>query len=222
MTQTGNACAASAVCTRFDMRSMPPTLRHFGIVAFPAFGRVLRVIALACSVLPATGLFAADVNVVVHRTDDTVSIEASALVNADADTAWRVLTDYDRYSDFVPGLRSSRVVARRGDRLTVAQSGDAPLWLLRMPFDITYEVTETPPFRVDSIATASESRVLTSHYLLTPSGNGVRIEYAGNLTPRRAWLGRFEQLAVRQGVIREFQALADEIEHASGRCDVRC
>lgn len=196
----------------------------FSSRAFPANARllVLRAVVIACVALPSAIGRAADVNVVVRRTADAVVIEADALVNADAGTAWRVLTDYDRYADFVPGLRSSRVVARNGDHLTGAQSGEAPLWLLAMPFDITYEVTEMPPFRVDSIATANAVRAFVSRYVLTPSGNGVRIEYAGNLAPRRAWLGRFEQLAVRQGVIREFQALADEIEHASGRCDVRC
>lgn len=183
---------------------------------------VLLAIIVACIGLSSAMAKAADVNVVVRRTDDAVFIQANAVLNADAGTAWRVLTDYDRYADFVPGLRSSRVVARRGDHLTVAQSGDAPIWLLRMPFDITYEVTEKPPFRVDSIATASALRAFASRYVLTPSGNGVRIEYAGELAPRRAWIGRFEQLAVRQGVVREFQALADEIEHAGGRCEVRC
>ena len=183
---------------------------------------LLLAIIVACIGLSSAMAKAADVNVVVRRIDDAVLIQANAVLNADAGTAWRVLTDYDRYADFVPGLRSSRVVARRGDHLTVAQSGDAPIWLLRMPFDITYEVTEKPPFRVDSIATASALRAFASRYVLTPSGNGVRIEYAGELAPRRAWIGRFEQLAVRQGVVREFQALADEIEHAGGRCEVRC
>ena len=185
--------------------------------------KLFRLTAFFLAMLAsATDALAADVTVSVQRSGDVAVIEASAFVHADMATAWRVLTDYDRYADFVPGLRSSRVVARSGTHLTVAQSGDAPLWLLRMPFDIVYEVTEMPPFRLDSNATSNDVRALASSYRLSRSGTGVRIEYAGNLAPRPALLGRFEQLAIRQGVIREFQALADEIEHAAGQCEARC
>ena len=189
---------------------------------FAAPVHLLLAIVWASTALPSSTAIAADVTVTVSRTDDTVVIDASALVNADAATAWRVLTDYDRYAAFVPGLRSSRVVSRRGARLTVAQSGDAPLWLLGIPFDITYEITEMPPYRVDSSARTSALRAFASRYLLTPTGDGVRIDYTGSLAPRRPWLGRLEQFAVRQGVLREFAALAEEIEHASGRCDAHC
>ncbi|HSC99985.1 MAG TPA: SRPBCC family protein, partial [Casimicrobiaceae bacterium] len=123
-----------------------------------------------------------------------------------------VLTDYARYADFVPGLRSSQVLSRHGSRLTVTQSGDAPVWLLRMPFEITYEVTEFPPFRVESNASAESLRRFDSTYLLTPSAGGVRIDYVGHLAPRSAWMGRIESMAARQSVVTEFRALAEQIE----------
>ena len=176
------------------------------------------------AVLAATMLFvstasAATVDVSVHRVDDTVVIEASALVAADSETAWRVLTDYDHYVDFVPGLKDSHVVSRQGDRLTVAQSGDASFWLLRMPYDVTYEVTEFPPYRVESRATASALRHFESTYVLTPSSRNVRIDYIGHLAPRDALMGRFEQMAARRGIVREFEALVEEIERVAARGD---
>jgi polyketide cyclase/dehydrase/lipid transport protein len=182
----------------------------------PAYGRLSRAVrALIVGVsfaLAATRLDAAEIRVDVHRADDAVVIEASALVDADAPTAWRVLTDYGRYADFVPGLRSSHVLSRRGPRLTVTQSGDAPLWLLRMPFEITYEVTEFPPFRLESNGFAESLRRFDSTYLLTPSPGGVRIDYVGYLAPRGALMGGLERLAARQSVVSEFRALAEEIE----------
>ena len=177
---------------------------------------VLRLVAaaLAASAIGAPTAVAAEVSVSVHRVDDVVVIEARALVDADAQTAWRVLTDYGRYPDFVPGLHESRVIRRQGARLVVVQSGDAPLWLLRMPYVVTYEVTEFPPFRVESTASASQLSRFESRYTLTPDMSGVRIEYQGQLAPRSALMGRFEQAAARQGVVREFEALAQEIERA--------
>jgi len=178
----------------------------------------LAVAATVCvSMLTAPLAAAADVSVTVRRVEDDVVIEARAVVNADTQTAWRVLTDYDRYADFVPGLHESRVLTRHGGRLVVVQSGDAPLWLLRMPYVVTYEVTEFPPFRVESKASASQLSRFESHYTLTPEASGVRIDYQGRLAPRSAFIGRFEQAAARQGVVREFEALAHEIERAGHR-----
>jgi len=164
---------------------------------------------------------AATIDVSIQRVDDTVVIEASARVAADTQTAWRVLTDYDRYVDFVPGLKDSHVVSRDGEHLTVRQSGDASFWLLRMPYDVTYEVTEFPPYRVESRASGSALRHFDSTYVLTPSASNVRIEYVGHLAPRNAWVGRIEQMAARRGIVREFEALVDEIERAAANDAIR-
>jgi len=174
-----------------------------------AFHRLIFAASVAVVAIPAE---AAEIHVEVHRADDAVVIEASALVDADAGTAWRVLTDYARYADFVPGLRSSQVLSRHGSHLTVTQSGDAPVWLLRMPFEITYEVTEFPPFRVESNGSAESLRRFDSTYLLTPSPGGVRIDYVGHLAPRSALMARIEWMAARQSVVTEFRALAEQIE----------
>lgn len=173
----------------------------------------IGLVWLAMLVVP--GANAATIDVSIQRVDDTVVIEASARVAADTHTAWRVLTDYDRYVDFVPGLKDSRVVSRDGEHLTVRQSGDASFWLLRMPYDVTYEVTEFPPYRVESRASGSALRHFDSTYVLTPSPSDVRIEYIGHLVPRNAWMGRIEQMAGRRGIVREFEALVGEIERAA-------
>ena len=49
------------------------------------------------------------------REDDVVMVRAEALVEAPLQTAWRVLTDYAQYPQFIPDLKSSRVLARSGN-----------------------------------------------------------------------------------------------------------
>ena len=56
---------------------------------------------------------AATISFRVDRGSEAVEIEASAVLRADASTAWRVLTDYGRYADFIPDVRASRVISRR-------------------------------------------------------------------------------------------------------------
>lgn len=155
---------------------------------------------------------AAAVSVEVERRGEAIVIEASTRLKSNAATAWRVLTDYDRYGEFVPGVLSSRVVDRRGTTVTVEQSDEVALWLLRMPLRVTYTIREFPPNRVQSRAAISALPPLESSYVLTPIAFGVRLDYVGRIGP--GWLlpGRIEQGALRRSVVRQFTALADEIE----------
>lgn len=169
-------------------------------------GLVLAMAGVQCAAAGAT----VAVDSARHR--GAIDIRASAVLAADAGTAWRVLTEYNRYTDFIPDLRLSRVVARRGSTVTVEQSGDAALWLFKVPLDITFEVREIPPDRLQSRAVAGSLRTLTSSYTLTPVKMGTRLEYFGRIEPGFAFLGDIEKAAVERNVARQFQALADEIE----------
>ena len=178
-----------------------------GIVA-----RRVVLIALALLGLVVGPAAAATIAVGVSRHADGIRIEASALLRTDVATAWRVLTDYERYVEFIPDLRMSRVVARRDRMVTVQQSGDATLWVLRLPLDITFEIAEFPPFRLQSRAVAGSLRALESTYLLTQEASGVRLDYTGRVATGFELFGPIEQYAVERNIARQFQALADAIE----------
>jgi hypothetical protein len=170
------------------------------------------VLALAAAEPAAS---AAAITIDAEHRGDAIYIRASALLDADAATAWLVLTDYNRYAEFIPDLRVSRIVARRGATVTVEQSGDAALWLFKLPLDITFEIKEFPPSRLQSRAVAGSLRALASDYTLTPVASGVRLDYEGRVAPALDFFGDIEQMAVRQNVARQFGALADEIERRS-------
>jgi len=169
-------------------------------------------LAVALAVAAAQPAGAAAIAIHTQRDGDTIDIHATVLLNADAATAWRVLTDYNRYTEFIPDLRFSRILARRGATVTVEQSGDATLWLFRMPLDITFEINEISPDRLQSRAVAGSLRALTSSYALTPTAPGTRLDYAGRIAPGFEIFGHIEQTVVERNVARQFQALADEIE----------
>jgi carbon monoxide dehydrogenase subunit G len=145
-----------------------------------------------------------------------IDIEASAMLDADVPTAWRVLTDYPRYTAFIPGLRESRVVAHRGATVIVEQSGDVALWLLRLPMAVTFEITETAPTRLVSHVIAGDLHALESRYTLSATAAGSRLDYTGRMDAGPALLGPLERLAVQRNIARHFQALADEIERHAG------
>jgi ribosome-associated toxin RatA of RatAB toxin-antitoxin module len=176
----------------------------------------ITVAALVLSVAATPAAGAATITVDAERRGDTIDIHATAVLNADAATAWDVLTDYDRYAEFIPDLRSSRIVSRVGATVTVEQAGDAALWQLRIPITITFEIMESPPDKLRSRAVAGSVRALVSSYALTPTSGGVRLDYVGHVAPGWEIFGQIEQAVVEQNIARQFQALADEIERASG------
>jgi ribosome-associated toxin RatA of RatAB toxin-antitoxin module len=170
------------------------------------------VFAVALAVAAAQPASAAAITIHTERSGDAIGIRASVVLNADGPTAWRVLTDYDRYTKFIPALRSSRIIARHGATVVVEQSGDATLWLLRLPLDITFEINEMPPDRLQSRMVAGSLRALTSSYVLSADAAGIRLDYAGRVVPGFELFGPIEQSVVEQNIARQFQALADEIE----------
>jgi hypothetical protein len=64
---------------------------------FPALWLLLLV-------LPATGQ-AAEISVQTTRHGDSFEVEATAEIEADVVDAWKVLTDYDRLAEFIPGMQ---------------------------------------------------------------------------------------------------------------------
>ena len=73
--------------------------------------------------------------------------------------------------------------------------------------------------KIEPCVTETWLAVFGVPYVLTPVGNGVRLDYTGTLDSGFALFAAVERLAVKQNVARRFQALADEIERrgASGR-----
>jgi hypothetical protein len=175
---------------------------------------VLLAIAAALATVPAAA--AATIDVHLQRSGDTVLIEATALLEADARTSWQVLTDYARYPAFIPGIRSTEVIARTGPNVTVAQTGDA-VWLFGAPVHVVYEITEWPMSRIESRITSGCECTLESAYSLAPSGEGVAMTYGGRLTLHDGILTPIERAAAGRAVVREFRALAEEIERKAAR-----
>jgi hypothetical protein len=181
-----------------------------------ACGRLTTLPALALAATLALAhtprAAAATVTFDAERSGAAIEIRATAVLKADRSTAWCVLTDYSRYTEFIPELRTSRVLSRRGAIVTVEQTGDATLGPFRMPLDVIFEITERPPDSLRSRTVAGSLRAVESRYELTAIGEGVRLDYSGRVDPGFDLLGPVEHLAAERNMERQFHALADEIE----------
>lgn len=151
-------------------------------------------------------------SVVSVRQGQTIEIRANAALQADAATAWHVITDYERYADFIPDLASSRIVERDGARVVVEQRGDAWIGPVRLPMHERFEIRETAPLHIESRATAGTLHSLASRWTITPAGSGSRLDYVGVVEPGYAFAGPLEQYLVERNIARQFDALVTRIE----------
>jgi ribosome-associated toxin RatA of RatAB toxin-antitoxin module len=166
-------------------------------------------------VLPAWAADSQAIRVEAHREGEAVLVNASARVSTDLARAWEVLTDYDRYADFVPDLKSSRVVSRTGNVAIVDQRGEAGFFWFHYPMEVQLEVTEAPFERVSSRALSGNFKELVGVYELAQESHGLRFLYSGRLVPAFRLPPLVGVAVLRAAVEKQFTALVREIHRRS-------
>ena len=177
---------------------------------------ILPALWLLLLMLPGTGR-AADVSVQTTRHGDRFEVEATADIEANVADAWKVLTDYDRLAEFIPGMRESRVASRDGSRVVVDQRGEASLLFFTFPMRVRLAIEEFPNDRIVSRAIAGNFKELRGVYHLQARETGLRLRYEGTLTPDFGVPPLIGTLVVRSMVERRFSAMVREIEKTRRR-----
>lgn len=83
-------------------------------------------------------------------------VEAGFWVSVSSETAWEVLSDYDRLAEFVPSLRSSKVLERRAGRVLLEQVAVGRVFAFSRRVRVVLELRETPFERIVFTDTAGE------------------------------------------------------------------
>jgi uncharacterized membrane protein len=83
------------------------------------------------------------VMVEITRDSDKAYVVAAAFdVEAPADVAWSVLTDYEGISTFVSSIRQSTIRDRKPGRVVLEQQGVSKVWILSLPMHVVLDVRE--------------------------------------------------------------------------------
>jgi len=135
----------------------------------------LSLNALLAAATPASAV-AFDTRVSVSRRGDVFLVDAVLVAPVTGPEAWRVLTDFDAMSSFVPNLETSRVTARSGERLRLEQSGVARWGLLAHAYSMVREVEMEPMQLVRSYSLAESQMQVRSvtHFVNVPGGTEIR------------------------------------------------
>lgn len=158
--------------------------------------------------LPAWG---ASLDVRIHREGDAILVSAAETVATDLHTAWDVLTDYARYSEFVPDLYASRVRVQGPGSLIVEQIGDARFLFMRQRVEVTLAVREVPFRSVSSIAIAGSFRAFAGRYEIAPAAAGTRFAYSARIVPADGAPVWLTALVLKSNIERQLGALLREM-----------
>jgi ribosome-associated toxin RatA of RatAB toxin-antitoxin module len=167
---------------------------------------------LAAAPVPVRAAAAEAIETHIDRQGEYITVNASALMQVDAQIAWDVLSDYDHLAQFIPDMKSSRVVSRDGDRVRVEQKGDFGFFFYRQPVEVMLEVVEEPRRRIDARRISGNIRDLETRYELEASDAGVKLDYVGRFIPDFPVPPFFGMAMVRRIIERRFRAMVDEIE----------
>lgn len=155
---------------------------------------------------------AAEVAVHVTRSGGTFEVDASAEFDGTVARTWQVLTDYGRIAEFIPNVRTSRVLSRDGNQAVVEQKGEARVLFLSFPIDVRFAVTEYPYERVVSRAVSGNIREMRSTYSLEAGEGRILLRYTGRMMPDFFVPPLIGTLALRSHIEATFRAMVDEIE----------
>ncbi|MDB5762986.1 MAG: hypothetical protein JWQ21_1981 [Herminiimonas sp.] len=121
--------------------------------------------------------------VTVRKNAGVIFVDVSMRVPATPQEAWDVLTDYDHMAQFFPNLQTSKVTAKAGNVIRVAQKGRISYGLLAFPFESVREIELMPYSELRSHAISGSLRRADAITRLIPEGAGTRITYHSESVP---------------------------------------
>ena len=123
------------------------------------------VLLAACMIAPPT---IAGTSVMTRFVAGGVTIQAVATVEADAETLWSTLTDYNALARFVPGMTSSRVISAPGAYpLFVEQKRESSLLSLLIPDHVVLAMDEQPPGRIGFRSVTNRTVAMNGEWLIS-------------------------------------------------------
>lgn len=125
--------------------------------------------------------------------------------------ALAVLTDFERMPEFVPNLKSSRVLAREGPRWRIAQEGEVRFGFFRLSFDSVRQIELTQDGRLLSRTLSSSAGNSSSEMRVLAAPGGARLEYRLEVTPVNWIPSGLGQAMMRHELAEQFNAIGREM-----------
>ncbi|MEP7301014.1 MAG: SRPBCC family protein [Caldimonas sp.] len=149
--------------------------------------RAVRATAIFAAVFAASVCSAQGIVVKVDKSGQRVVLDVEVLVDGSVSQAWSVFTDYEAMPSFLKNVTHSKVLTRRGDSLTVEQSGAATVAFMQFAFHAVRSVELVPLQEIRSVMVSGSFKEYASTTRFAPTDRGVLITHHGEYVPK-SWL----------------------------------
>jgi len=141
-------------------------------------------------------------------------IVSSGTVAAAPAAVWRILTDYNHMADYVPDMKSARVVERDGDKVILEQHGAARLLFFSRDIRLVVQVREQAPNRIDVSLIDGDMKVYHCKWEIVPvpATGGSKILYTATIEPKFYVPGLVGASLVKNDIARMMKAVLARLD----------
>jgi carbon monoxide dehydrogenase subunit G len=160
------------------------------------------------------GAFALEPEIVVtvKKSSDGFIVDAAVDVPVPLRTAWDVLTDFDHMTAILSNLKSSRIVRRDGQTLTVRQEGAARFGLFSFSFESEREIRLEPMTRILVKQLSGTAKRVETESRFMPTERGTHLDYHAEIVPDSVLARMFGASFVKHEVAEQFRAMSVEMK----------
>jgi carbon monoxide dehydrogenase subunit G len=177
---------------------------------------VLRIpLFVVVSALPLFGFSSEPmVSVRSELRDGSVYVETEATIAATFETIWEALTDYDRLSTFIPGMKSSRLLRYEGSTAFVEQKGSAKFLFFELPIEVVVRSIEDRPHTIRIELEEGTLERLSGGYQLRNAGreNLWKLSWSGYIEPSMPIPNFLTERLIRNDLRAQFEGMVIEIQ----------
>jgi len=177
---------------------------------------VLRIpLFLVLSALPLFGFSSEPmVSVRSELRDGSIYVETEATIAATFETIWEALTDYDRLSTFIPGMKSSRLLRYEGSTAFVEQKGSAKFLFFELPIEVVVRSIEDRPHTIRIELEEGTLERLSGGYQLRNAGreNLWKLSWSGYIEPSIPIPNFLTERLIRNDLRAQFEGMVIEIQ----------
>lgn len=185
--------------------------------------RSLRHPRFVCALLlglfmpPANAAKAIDLH--VDRAASLLKVRATIAARAPAELCYAVIADFDRLADFIPGLKSSRIVSGPQEPQLLRQVGETTLGLSIYVIDVTLALETDPPHQITFTRVAGNLAVMDGRWLVSGDAGHCLVDYRADLQPRFWVPPLLGPLLVKHQVMTQLEGLKAEIDRRNDAGD---
>jgi hypothetical protein len=186
---------------------LAPGSRASGIARAALLALLATLFPVAAAAQKATHL----TSIETRKDGDTYVLVATFLAPVPQPLCFEVLTDFDRFADFAPNVKTSRISKREGNRMLVEQTGVAKFGVAAIKYASQRQIDVKPPESILSVQVQGSMKSMQSLMQLSPAPGGTQMKYRIEMVPSAAASLVLTPERLERDIEEQFNALIAEM-----------